>query len=464
MRPTGTTFAESALRKDRLWVLACLAIICLLSWYYLLTGAGTGMSTLAMTTWEFPPPARGSGTGGHWSVQYTAVMLVMWWVMMVAMMIPSATPVILLYARVYRHNHDAGGPAPTLAFLAGYLLAWLAFSVVATALQWGLERLGLVHGMLMWSTSHTLSAVLLIGAGLYQLSSVKQACLARAPMCLRVNLRKLSREDYRDRLGKAGIASEPGWQPESVILESPVPVRELPGHGEGLVSVQDSGAMFAAEVLALAETTSEEPLRLLDACAAPGGKLFHLAERYPSAVLTGLEPSEPRLAHLKAEAARLGHADVRLMAGDATGTDWNPGETFHGILVDAPCSGSGTLRRHPDIKVLRSEKDLVGYRTLQARLLSNLFPLLEPGGVLVYCTCSLFPDENDDVVGAFLKEHPEASVEPLTLPTGMQTRFGWQLLPLPAGPGPDMSVDGFYFARLRSNLPTDARAQGDKAG
>ena len=173
MRSTGTTLAESALRNDWLWVLACLAIICLLSWYYLLTGAGTGMSTLAMTTWEFPPPARGSGTGGHWSVQYTAVMLVMWWVMMVAMMIPSATPVILLYARVYRHNHDAGGPAPTLAFLAGYLLAWLAFSVVATALQWGLERLGLVHGMLMWSTSHTLSAVLLIGAGLYQLSSVR---------------------------------------------------------------------------------------------------------------------------------------------------------------------------------------------------------------------------------------------------------------------------------------------------
>jgi 16S rRNA (cytosine967-C5)-methyltransferase len=297
-----------------------------------------------------------------------------------------------------------------------------------------------------------------------QSEPVKRACLARAPMCLRVNLRKLSREDYRDRLGKAGIASDPGWQPESLILESPLPVRELPGHREGLVSVQDSGAMFAAEVLAPAETASEEPLRLLDACAAPGGKIFHLAERHPSAVLTGLEPSEPRLAHLKAEAARLGHANVRLMAGDATGNDWNPGETFHAILVDAPCSGSGTLRRHPDIKVLRSETDLVGYRTLQARLLSNLFPLLEPGGVLVYCTCSLFPDENDDVVGAFLKEHPEASVEPLTLPTGMRTRFGWQLLPLPAGPGPDMSVDGFYFARLRSNLPTDARAQGDKAG
>lgn len=178
MPSTASTLTESALRHDRLWILAGLTIICLLSWYYLLTGAGTGMSTLAMTTWEFPPPARGTGAGGTWSLQYTLVMLVMWWVMMVAMMIPSATPVILLYARVYRHNHGVSSAAPTLAFLVGYLLAWLAFSVIATLLQWCLERLGLVHGMLMWSTSRTLSAALLIGAGLYQLSSLKQACLA----------------------------------------------------------------------------------------------------------------------------------------------------------------------------------------------------------------------------------------------------------------------------------------------
>jgi predicted metal-binding membrane protein len=172
--------AEALLRRDRLLVSACLAIICVLSWIYLVTGAGTGMSTVAMTTWEFPPPIYRSSGGGAWSSSYWLIMLLMWWVMMIAMMVPSATPMILLYTRVLRHAQqpDPGKTIlPALSFCGGYLLAWGLFSLLATALQWVFERAGLVHGMMMWSTSHTLSGLFLLAAGIYQFSPLKNRCL-----------------------------------------------------------------------------------------------------------------------------------------------------------------------------------------------------------------------------------------------------------------------------------------------
>jgi predicted metal-binding membrane protein len=176
-----TTAVESLLRRDRLIISLSLLLICLLSWWYVLAGAGTGMSTLAMTTWQFPPPAMTSERIAAWGLQYWLIMALMWWVMMIAMMVPSAAPMILLYARVYRHAQKKGqidrGLVPTAAFSAGYLLAWLVFSLVATVLQWGLEQLGLLHSMLMWSTSHSLSAAFLIAAGIYQLSPLKNSCL-----------------------------------------------------------------------------------------------------------------------------------------------------------------------------------------------------------------------------------------------------------------------------------------------
>lgn len=177
---TALTSTESLLRRDRVIVAVCLALICLLSWWFLLRGAGTGMSTLAMSTWQFPPPAYESN-GHSWPLGYWLVMFIMWWIMMIAMMLPSAAPMVLLFARVQRHNWKRGGVVdavvPTAAFLLGYLLAWLAFSLVATALQWVLEQLGLVHSMMMWSTSHTLSAVFLLAAGVYQFSPLKNLCL-----------------------------------------------------------------------------------------------------------------------------------------------------------------------------------------------------------------------------------------------------------------------------------------------
>ena len=178
---TGQTATEWLLRRERLFICAGLFTLCLLSWAYLLAGAGTGMSIVAMTTWQFPPPLYGGGIA-TWPLSYWLIMVAMWWVMMIAMMVPSAAPVILLYARVVRHNRkragEAGALVPTAAFLSGYLLAWLLFSLGATLLQWLLEQSGLVHGMMMWSNSLLLTAVLLIGAGLYQLSPLKYACLA----------------------------------------------------------------------------------------------------------------------------------------------------------------------------------------------------------------------------------------------------------------------------------------------
>ena len=174
------TKAEALLRRDKLVLVCCLVLLCLLSWYYLLMGAGTGMSTQAMTTWEFPLPIYPAMGQGGWPLSYWLIMLLMWWVMMIAMMVPSAAPMILLYARVYRHNQPAGDSdaiIPTANFLFGYLLSWLGFSLVATVLQWLMEQLGLVHSMMMWSSSYWLSAALLFAAGIYQLSPLKSVCL-----------------------------------------------------------------------------------------------------------------------------------------------------------------------------------------------------------------------------------------------------------------------------------------------
>ncbi|MXN67372.1 DUF2182 domain-containing protein [Stappia sp. GBMRC 2046] len=179
--PSGLTAAERMIRRERWIIIAGLFVITFLSWAYVLSGAGTGMSTRAMTTFTFPPPAR-MGMAMDWSLSYAFIMLMMWWVMMIAMMTPSAAPLILLYGTAYRNEQKKGrlgaATAPTFAFLAGYLVAWLGFSVVAMSLQWLLERLGLVDSMMMWSTNRQLSAVLLIAAGLYQLSPWKNACLA----------------------------------------------------------------------------------------------------------------------------------------------------------------------------------------------------------------------------------------------------------------------------------------------
>jgi 16S rRNA (cytosine967-C5)-methyltransferase len=273
----------------------------------------------------------------------------------------------------------------------------------------------------------------------------------RAPMTLRINLAQITPADYLAQLAAAGLSAHApdaaqacqGTEdvitlgPETQVLDQPCRVETLPGYREGLVSVQDGGAQFAAALLA-----PQPGERILDACAAPGGKLFQLLERCPAAHVTALERNRGRLARLHEEAGRLGHDRFINVSADAAALDWWEGQPYQRILLDAPCSGTGTLRRHPDIKVLRRPTDLDPLVALQQRLLSNLWRVLEPGGTLLYCTCSILAAENDEVIAHFLGHQQDAVASPFKLATGRATRHGWQLLPT------DPDTDGFYYARM----------------
>lgn len=176
------TATERLLRRDRWIVGGGLALVCLLSWGYLIAGPAPGMHALAMSSFEFPPAMPMAMGSAPWDLSYWAIVLVMWWIMMIAMMVPSAAPMILLYAQVYRHGQKQRTSlpiAPTAAFAGGYLLAWLAFSIMATLLHWALEQSGIVNRMTMGSTRDWFSGSFLVAAGLYQFSPLKELCLSR---------------------------------------------------------------------------------------------------------------------------------------------------------------------------------------------------------------------------------------------------------------------------------------------
>ncbi len=300
--------------------------------------------------------------------------------------------------------------------------------------------------------------------------AVAEANNSRAPMWLRINGERSTSDAYRQALDGAGISYSAGAFTESIRLEHSMPAARLPGFGEGLVSIQDHSAQAVARALADAivrgetERTSSEPIRILDACAAPGGKAFHLHELVgqlcsSDTELTALELSPERLAHMRSQAERLGHASaITWLAGDATERNWHDGRAYDWILCDAPCSGTGTLRRHPDIKVRRRRTDVTRSAELQAALLDNLWHLLKPGATLVYCTCSLLREENDAVIKAFLRrqrresttddvttneDSHQAKLLPISLAWGRATKLGWQTLPGEQG------GDGFYVAAIR---------------
>jgi len=269
-----------------------------------------------------------------------------------------------------------------------------------------------------------------------QADAIAAANLTRAPLILRINLQRTSTSEYQASLAAAGIGCQVAFRAEHLVLDEAMSAESLPGFEAGLVAIQDAGAGFAATLL-----EPEPGARILDACAAPGGKLFHLMERRADIQAVALDKSAERLEHMQQEAARLGHRPLTL-TGDGTNLDWWDAKEFDAILVDAPCSGSGTLRRHPDIKLLRKQADLADYARLQLQLLSNLWRTLRPGGSLLYCTCSLFTEENDAIVADFLAATNDAGVKDISLPTGIPRQFGWQLLPT------DRNTDGFYFSLL----------------
>ena len=272
-----------------------------------------------------------------------------------------------------------------------------------------------------------------------------QAILAannrHAPMTLRVNARRTAVPPYLQTLKDAGLNAIAAG-PYGVTLEHPKPVQELPGFADGVVSVQDAAAQLAAPLL-LSGLTSTGPLHVLDACAAPGGKTAHLLEIADCAV-TALDVDPARCERIHQTLQRL-KLTAQVLVGDAANPSaWWDGQLFDAILLDAPCSASGVVRRHPDVRWLRRESDIAQLAMIQARLLKALWALLKPGGRLLYCTCSVFRAEGEDQIQTFLAHNTHAVLRPSP----------GHLLPLneansdtvPDNPNGDH--DGFYYALL----------------
>ena len=262
----------------------------------------------------------------------------------------------------------------------------------------------------------------------------------RPPMTLRVNLRRLSREACLERLREAGLAARPGaLAPTAVYLDEPLPVTRLPGFMAGEVSVQDEASQLVPGLLGLGAGQ-----RVLDACAAPGGKTCHLLESEPSlSSLTAVDMDSVRMGRLRENLARL-QLDARCRVADVADLDaWWDGEPFDRILLDAPCSATGVIRRHPDIKLLRRAADLSALAQTQRALLSALWSCLAPGGRLLFSTCSLLREENEETIAAFLAITPDAKYEHIAADWGVECRYGRQLLTSDYN-GPD----GFFYALL----------------
>lgn len=273
---------------------------------------------------------------------------------------------------------------------------------------------------------------------------IVQANNERPPMWLRVNLRHCTRERYLNDLRDAGIAAVAGGSgPAAVLLETPVDVQQLPGFKAGRVSVQDAAAQLAAPLLEL-----RGGQRVLDACAAPGGKSAHILESEPAlSALIAVDEDPARLARVRETLDRL-RLSASLVRADAAGPPtWWDQRPFDRILLDVPCSASGVIRRHPDIKRLRRPGDMDTLVARQRRLLDAAWSMLAEGGMLLYSTCSIMPEENADQVAAFLADHSDATERSIDAVWGRAVRVGRQVLP------GDDGMDGFYYARLEKNTP-----------
>jgi len=271
---------------------------------------------------------------------------------------------------------------------------------------------------------------------------------ARPPFWIRVNRLRIAGPAYREQLAAAGINVIASlYADEALLLERAIDVRELPGFSEGLVSIQDAAAQLAARLLAPARGE-----RVLDACAAPGGKTCHMLELQPElGELVAIDVAASRLTRVRENLARL-TLQATLIEGDAEApAQWWDGKVFNRILLDVPCSATGVIRRHPDIKLLRRSDDIEALARRQASLLENLWPLLAPGGRLVYASCSALRAENANVIEAFLDRHAEAhEVTGKALAAAALTgeAFAAQSeigLPIAAGTA---GMDGFYYACL----------------
>ena len=284
------------------------------------------------------------------------------------------------------------------------------------------------------------------------------------PMCLRVNLHRVSRETYLAELEKQGIKATIGeYSASALYLENAISVNQLPGFEEGLCSVQDESAQLAAEIL-----NPDATEKLLDACAAPGGKTGHLLEAMAKSSkqqdqkieLTGIELESWRLEKIESNLERLGYYSAELICADAADIQsWWDGNAFDKILLDAPCSATGVIRRNPDIKINRKPADIDALVEIQQGIIQQVWQTLKPGGYLLYATCSLMPEENELQMAEFLATHNDASEIALSMlnndlkklftgesPLGKKVTHGYQIFPQEKG------QDGFYYCLLQKSV------------
>jgi 16S rRNA (cytosine967-C5)-methyltransferase len=265
--------------------------------------------------------------------------------------------------------------------------------------------------------------------------AIAEASSQQAPMTLRVFGDRVA---YLDELASLGITGHAhAISSQAIILEHAQAVDTLPGFAEGRVSVQDAAPQLAAELLQLADQQ-----HVLDACAAPGGKTAHILQSNQSLDVVALESDPTRLPRLQQTLQRIG-AQATVRHGDAGQQDWWDGKAFDRILLDAPCSATGVIRRNPDIAWLRRPTDIPKLAKTQHAILENLWSMLKPNGILLYATCSVLPAENSDLVAAFLTQHTDAEEVPIEANWGAAQAHGRQLFP------GEHEMDGFYYARLR---------------
>ena len=265
-----------------------------------------------------------------------------------------------------------------------------------------------------------------------------EAANARPPMTLRINRRSISRENYLAVLADEGIVASGHPQVDAaVVLDQARNVSGLPGFSGGQLSVQDAGAQLAASLLA-----PNAGDRVLDACAAPGGKTCHLLESVGDLEMTALDSDAGRCERIRENLVRL-KLDANVVSADAAcPEDWWDGRYFDAILLDVPCSALGVIRRHPDIKALRREEDIRGLLEQQRRILEATWPLLKPKGRLLYATCSVTKAENSDQIVRFVNSHPDANSIKIDAEWGIADTHGRQILTGQHG------MDGFYYALL----------------
>lgn len=269
--------------------------------------------------------------------------------------------------------------------------------------------------------------------------TILQANNEQAPMSLRVNVLQIGREQYLHRLGQSNIQADViPYTQSGIVLRSAIGVDKLPNFEQGFVSVQDGAAQLAAPLLA-----AKAQQRVLDGCAAPGGKATHILELTRNIKeLVALDADAIRMARVQENLKRL-NLSARLIVANAEAVDdWWDNQSFHCILLDAPCSATGVIRRHPDIKVLRKERDITAMVRRQAQLLDSLWPLLQRGGRLIYATCSILPEENSNQIASFIDRTPDACYQEIEAEWGLACNFGRQIFP------GENTMDGFYYALM----------------